>query len=136
VQFAVEILKVEHIIVCGHYGCSAVRAAVMEERHGLVDNWLRHIQDVRERHCARLEGIRDAAARIDKVCELNVLEQASNVCRTTIVQDAWGRGQLLSVRTWIYGVRDGLLQDLAFTSRSRGEAGTSYQRALAGLWHT
>ena len=134
VQFAVDILKVEHIIVCGHYGCSAVRAAVMEERHGLVDNWLRHVQDVRERHCARLEGIRDAAARIDKVCELNVLEQASNVCRTTIVQDAWGRGQPLSVRTWIYGVQDGLLQDLAFTSRSRGEAGTSYDRALAGLW--
>src|SRR5215467_3983399 len=88
-QFAVDVLKVEHVIVCGHYGCSAVRAAVMKERHGLADNWLRHIQDVRGQHHELLETIHDGTTRVDRVCELNVLSQASNVCRTTIIEDAW-----------------------------------------------
>jgi len=105
---------VRHVIVCGHYGCSGVRAAVMQERHGLADNWLRHIQDVRERHLQRLESLPEGA-RVDRLCELNVVEQVSNVSRTTIVEDAWARGQALSVHGLIYGVHDGLLRDLEVT---------------------
>jgi carbonic anhydrase len=111
-QFAVDVLKVRHVIVCGHYGCSGVRAAVMQERHGLVDNWLRHVQDVREQHQAELGSIGDASRRIDRLCELNVGEQVSNVLRTTIVEEAWARGQPLTVHGWIYGIHDGLLRDL------------------------
>jgi carbonic anhydrase len=111
-QFAVDVLKVRHVIVCGHYGCSGVRAAVMQERHGLVDNWLRHVQDVREQHQAELGAIGDASRRIDRLCELNVGEQVSNVLRTTIVEEAWARGQPLTVHGWIYGIHDGLLRDL------------------------
>ncbi|HYR34524.1 MAG TPA: carbonate dehydratase [Burkholderiales bacterium] len=113
-QFAVDVLQVRHVIVCGHYGCSGVRAAVMQERHGLADNWLRHIQDVRERHLQRLESLPEGA-RVDRLCELNVVEQVSNVSRTTIVEDAWARGQALSVHGLIYGVHDGLLRDLEVT---------------------
>ena len=113
-QFAVELLDVEHIIVCGHYGCSGVSAALENRRVGLADNWLRHIQDVAERRDAVLSRERDSALRADRLCELNVVEQAHNVCRTTIVQDAWHRGQALSVHAWIYRLTDGLLQDLGF----------------------
>jgi carbonic anhydrase len=129
IQFGVDVLKIRHIIVCGHYGCSGVRAALMKERHGLVDNWLRHIQDVREQHAPRLRG----ADRADRLCELNVIEQAANVCRTSIVEDAWARGQPLTVHGWIYGVHDGLLRDLRFTAASKGEAAANYRRALSGL---
>jgi carbonic anhydrase len=115
-QFAVDVLKIGHIIVCGHYGCSGVRAAVMKERHGLVDNWLRHIQDVRQGHAATLDAIDDDERRIDRLCELNVGEQVSNVCRTSIVEDAWARGQSLTVHGWIYGIHDGLLRDLKVTT--------------------
>ncbi len=132
-QFAVEVLKVEHIIVCGHYGCSAVRAAVMKERHGLADNWLRHIQDVHEQHHELLEVIHDGATLTDRVCELNVLSQALNVCRTTIIEDAWARQQPLSVSAWIYGIHDGLLRDLDFTSKSPGKASARYSRAVENL---
>ena len=117
-QFAVDVLKVRHIIVCGHYGCSGVRAAVMKERHGLADNWLRHIQDVRQQNAAQLQSIADPAQRIDRLCELNVIEQVSNVCRTSIVEDAWARGQALTVHGWIYGIHDGLLRDLHVTVES------------------
>jgi len=117
-QFAVDVLKVRHVIVCGHYGCSGVRAAVMQERHGLVDNWLRHVQDVREQHQAELGSIGDASRRIDRLCELNVGEQVSNVCRTTIVEEAWARGQPLTVHGWIYGIHDGLLRDLQVSAES------------------
>ena len=117
-QFAVDVLRVEHVIVCGHYGCSGVRAAVMQERHGLVDNWLRHVQDVREQHQAELGSIGDASRRIDRLCELNVGEQVSNVCRTTIVEEAWARGQPLTVHGWIYGIHDGLLRDLQVSAES------------------
>jgi carbonic anhydrase len=110
-QFAVDVLKVRHVIICGHYGCSGVRAAVMQERHGLVDNWLRHIQDVREQHLEGLESLAEAE-RVDRLCELNVVEQVSNVCRTTIIEDAWARGQPLTVHGLIYGIQDGLLRDL------------------------
>ena len=116
-QFAVDVLKVRHVIICGHYGCSGVRAAVMQERHGLVDNWLRHIQDVREQHLERLESLAEAE-RVDRLCELNVVEQVSNVCRTTIIEDAWARGQALTVHGLIYGIQDGLLRDLQVSATS------------------
>src|SRR5712664_2647237 len=96
-QFAVEVLQVEHIIVCGHYGCSGVTAAVRGERVGLADNWLRHVQDVHAKHETRLAGLTDPAQRVDRVCELNVIEQVANVCQTTVARDAWDRGQHLSV---------------------------------------
>jgi carbonic anhydrase len=114
-QFAVDVLKVRHIIVCGHYGCSGVNAALMKERHGLVDNWLRHIQDVQQQHAAALAAIPDTRKRADRLCELNVVDQVSNVCRTSIVQDAWARAQELAVHGWIYGLHDGLLRDLEVT---------------------
>ena len=122
IQFAVDVLEIRHIIVCGHYGCSGVRAAVMKERHGLVDNWLRHIQDVQQRHARRLESVEQATQRIDRLCELNVIEQVSNVCRTSIVDEAWARGQPLTVHGWIYGIHDGLLRDLKVTIGSSAEA--------------
>jgi carbonic anhydrase len=112
-QFAVDVLKVSHIIVCGHYACSGVRAALHQERHGLIDNWLRHIQDVRQKHLGALEALGEAQE--DRLCELNVMEQVANVCHTTIVRDAWERGQELQVHGWIYGLHDGLLRDLDTT---------------------
>jgi carbonic anhydrase len=121
-QFAVDILKVRHIIVCGHYGCSGVGAALRRERLGLSDNWLRHVQDVREKHEQSLAGLVEPQA-LDRLCELNVMEQVSNVCRATIVQDAWGRGQELAVHGWIYGLHGGLLQDLNVTVSSPAAAG-------------
>jgi carbonic anhydrase len=124
IQFAVDVLKIRHVIVCGHYGCSGVRAAMMKERHGLVDNWLRHIQDVRKAHPTK---------NLDRLCELNVLEQVANVCRTSIVGDAWARGQALTVHGWIYGIDDGLLRDLGFTATSLAQAARGYRRALARL---
>jgi carbonic anhydrase len=114
IQFAVDMLKVRHIIVCGHYGCSGVGAALRRERLGLSDNWLRHVQDVREKHEASLTDLPEVQA-IDRLCELNVTEQVSNVARTTIVQDAWARGQELAVHGWIYGLHGGLLRDLGVT---------------------
>src|SRR5438045_4023241 len=113
-QFAVDILKVRHIIVCGHYGCSGVGAALRRERLGLSDNWLRYVQDVRQQHEQSLANLPETQA-VDRLCELNVIEQVSNVCRTTIVQDAWARGQELAVHGWIYGLHGGLLQDLKVT---------------------
>ena len=114
-QFAVDVLKVRHIIVCGHYGCSGVRAALYRDRLGLVDNWLRHVEDVRQKHEALLGAVSDETARCDRLCELNVIEQVANVCQTTIVREAWERGQELAVHGWIYGLQDGLLRDLNVT---------------------
>jgi carbonic anhydrase len=113
-QFAVDILKVRHVIVCGHYGCSGVGAALRRDRLGLSDNWLRHVQDIREKHDHSLADLPEAQA-IDRLCELNVIEQVRNVCCTTIAQDAWARGQTLSIHGWIYGLHGGLLQDLGLT---------------------
>ncbi len=124
-QFAVDLLKVRHVIVCGHYGCSGVRAALRGERHGLADNWLRHVQDVREKH--------QPIASEDRLCELNVIEQVGNVCQTTIVQDAWARGQELHVHGWIYGLQDGLLRDLNTTVAAPHEAAAAYRAALRAL---
>lgn len=111
-QFAIDVLKVKHVIVCGHYGCGGIRAALENESHGLIDNWLRHIQDVARAHEATLNAIADFNARVDRLCELNVIDQAQNVARTTIVQDAWRRGQDLQLHGWIYGLKDGLISDL------------------------
>lgn len=112
IQYAVEVLRVRHIIVCGHYGCGGVLAALRDGRSGLIDNWLRHVQDVRRAYKTQLEELDTEAERHDRLCELNVIEQVANVSLTTVVQDAWGRGQELAVHGWIYGLRDGLLQDL------------------------
>jgi carbonic anhydrase len=124
-QFAIDLLKVRHVIVCGHYGCSGVRAALRNERHGLADNWLRHVQDVRDKH----QPIRSE----NSLCELNVIEQVANVCQTTIVQDAWARGQELHVHGWIYGIHDGLLRDLNTTVAAPQEAAAAYRAALEAL---
>jgi carbonic anhydrase len=132
-QFAVEILKVRHIIVCGHYGCSGVQAALRRERLGLSDNWLRHLQDVRLKHDQHLAKAGGDGEACDRLCELNVIEQVINVCHTTIARDAWDRAQELSVHGWIYGLRDGLLRDLSCTVTSFRETLTVYQTALAAL---
>jgi carbonic anhydrase len=132
-QFAVDVLKVRHIIVCGHYGCSGVRAALHGERHGLVDNWLRHVQDVRHKHESRLADLPNGVEQGDRLCELNVIEQVGNVCHTSIVRDAWERGQELVVHGWIYGLSDGLLRNLNTSVAGRREALKAYQTALAGL---
>lgn len=134
IQFAVEVLKVRHIIVTGHYGCSGVNAAMNRDRVGLADNWLQHVQDVCQKHRPRLECISaSGSARCDRLCELNVVEQVANVCRTTIVRDAWARGQDLTVHGWIYGLKDGLLRDLKCSARNPEEAARSYDAALAEL---
>jgi carbonic anhydrase len=133
IQFAVDILKVRHIIVCGHYGCSGVQAALRRDRIGLSDNWLRHVQDVHEKHRARLENAADASGASDRLCELNVIEQAANVCQTTIARDAWDRRQPLSVHGWIYDLQDGLLRDLHTTVTNLEEAVDIYQTALSTL---
>ena len=131
-EFAVDLLKVRHIIVCGHYGCSGVRAALRQERLGLSDNWLRHVEDVREKHHAAMERVPQARA-LDRLCELNVIEQVANVCQTTIARDAWERGQELTIHGWIYGIGDGLLRDLNVTASGPQEARTVYESALASL---
>lgn len=112
-QYAVEVLQVEHIIVCGHYGCGGIRAACGNEQFGLIDNWLRNIKDTYQRHIEEIEACSDAATRQDRLCELNVLTQVHNVCHTTIVQNAWAQGQKLEVHGIIYRLNDGLLHDLA-----------------------
>jgi carbonic anhydrase len=112
-QYAVEVLKVEHIIICGHYGCGGVRAACGQTKMGLIDNWLRHIKDIYMRHKDELEAIAHETARADRLCELNVLAQVENICHTTIIQDAWARKQDVSVHGFIFGLNDGLLHDLA-----------------------
>jgi carbonic anhydrase len=133
IQFAVDVLKVEHIIVCGHYGCSGVTAVIENRRVGLADNWLHHVGDVHHKHEARLDAVAPTDRRIDHLCELNVIEQVANVCQTTIVGDAWDRGQRLSVHGWVYGLRDGLVHDLQTTVTGRDEATARYKAALAAL---
>ncbi|MCW5860512.1 MAG: carbonic anhydrase, partial [Caldilineales bacterium] len=120
IQYAVEVLGVRHIIVCGHYGCGGVRAALERQRRGLIDNWLRHIHDVEAKHRAELAAL-GGEAQFDRLCELNVVEQALNVGQTTIVQDAWGRGQDLTIHGWIYSLQDGLLRDLGVSMASGQE---------------
>ena len=123
-QYAVDVLKVEHIIVCGHYGCGGVRAAYLGSSFGLIDNWLRHVQDIRDRYDDMIREPLTEEARIDRLCELNVIEQVRHVCATTIVQDAWRRSQPLAVHGWIYALRDGLLRDLRCTAAAAEETVT------------
>ena len=133
-QFAVDVLKVKHIIVCGHYGCSGVTAALRRDRIGIADNWLRHVQDVRDKHAHRIGTLPESGpGRSDRLCELNVIEQVANVSLTTIMQDAWARGQKVAVHGWIYGLRDGLIRDLKTSCTSPDEAIESYQRAIDAL---
>ena len=132
-QFAIDLLEVRHIIVCGHYGCSGVQAVMRRDRIGLSDNWLRHVQDVRARHEKRLADASGDARAFDLMCELNVIEQVSNVCQTTIARDAWERGQELSVHGWVYGLRDGLLRDLRVTVSDAAQAAPIYEAALSAL---
>jgi carbonic anhydrase len=133
-QFAVDVLKVKHIMVTGHYDCSGVRSALRCERIGLADNWLRHIQDVCDKHEGCLKTISTEADRCDRLCELNVIEQVRNITQTTIVRDAWERGQELAVHGWIYGLKDGLLRDLCVTATRLTEAEPSYRAAVSSLY--
>jgi carbonic anhydrase len=132
-QFAVDILKVRHVILCGHYGCSGVQAALRRDRLGLIDNWLRHVQDVRQKHETILAHAGGDAEASNRLCELNVIEQAANICHTSIARDAWERGQELTIHGWIYGLKDGLLRDLNFTVSQFGETQEHYQKALSEI---
>ncbi|HUQ11322.1 MAG TPA: carbonate dehydratase [Steroidobacteraceae bacterium] len=132
-QFAVDILKVKHVIVVGHYGCSGVGAALRKARVGLADNWLRHVQDVHEKHHQTISGLTNETMAADRLCELNVIEQVQNVCQTSIARDAWERGQELHVHGWIYGIADGLARDLKTTVSDFREAVPVYQAAVAKL---
>lgn len=132
-QYAVDALRVQHVIVVGHSNCGGVKAALHDLRVGLVDNWLRHVQDVREKHQEWLGRIPDETERLKAMCELNVLEQVLNLCRTTVVQDAWARGQQLMVHGWVYGIHNGLVNDLSISIASREAMTETYARALAAL---
>ena len=129
-QYAVDVLHVKHIIVCGHYGCSGVLAALSNQKLGLIDNWLRHVQDVRHKHAFKLNTIVDATQIADRLCELNVIEQVLNVCQTTVVQDAWLHGQELAVHGWIYGLRDGRLRDLNMCITQAGALAAAHAAAV------
>jgi carbonic anhydrase len=130
-QYAVDVLRVEHVIVCGHYGCAGIQAAYRRDSLGLIDNWLRHVQDVHDRHASQIAAVDDEPAAVARLCELNVIEQARHVCQTTIVRDAWDRRQPLAVHSWIYSLRDGLLRDLGFTATGADEIPSEYARAVA-----
>lgn len=132
-QYAVEVLRVEHIIVCGHYGCGGVLAALRDDKFGLIDNWLRHVQDVRVKHRAQLDAEADEARRHARLCELNVLEQVLNVSQTTVVRDAWARGQSITVHGWIYGLRDGILRDLGLCVGGNDDLAAHYLAASSSL---
>ena len=132
-QYAIDQLHVRHIMVVGHYGCGGVTAALHNRRVGLADNWLRHVQDVRNKHRAFLDARADDETRLQALCELNVLEQALNVCETTVVQDAWAREQSVVVHGWVYGLHNGLLEDLTMTVRTAADVEPAYDRALVAL---
>lgn len=129
-QYAVEVLGVRHVIVCGHYGCGGVQAAMQGTRIGVVDHWLRHVKDVQERHQKTLDAITDPARRLDRLCELNVIEQFAHVCQNPVVQAVWERGRPLSVHGWIYSLSDGLLRDLGVCVTGPQEIDAVYRRAV------
>jgi carbonic anhydrase len=130
IQYAVDVLRVKHVIVCGHYGCGGVRAALHNSTHGLIDNWLRHVQDVKHQHEAMLAALGNDDERLRKLCELNVIEQVLNVSRTSIVQNAWERGQELAVHGWIYGLEDGLLRELEICITGQDELAAKYKSTV------
>lgn len=133
IQFAVDILKVEHILLVGHYGCGGVHAAMNGTRLGLADNWLRHVSDLSKKHIALLNTIESEPLRHARMCELNAIEQALNVCETTVVQDAWARGQKLEVHGWVYSLNDGRVRELGMDVSSPGDVYTTYQTALTAV---
>jgi carbonic anhydrase len=133
VQFAVDILKVEHILLVGHYGCGGVHAAMTGTRVGLADNWLRHVGDVAGKHAALLEQVDSDDLRHARLCELNVVEQVVNVCQTTIVQDAWSRGQALAVHGWVYSIHDGRVRELGMDVESIEQMAPAYQKAIDAM---
>jgi carbonic anhydrase len=135
IQFAVERLKVQHIMVVGHYGCSGVQAALEGARIGLADNWLRHIKDVRDRHRVLIESLAEKD-RLDALVKLNVVEQVVNVAQSTVLQDAWSRGQAVSLHGWVYGVHDGLLQDLQITVSASDQLEALYQASIIAISRT
>jgi len=132
-QYAVDVLRVKHVIVCGHYGCGGIRATLRNDRLGLIDNWLRHVQDVRKKYETPLLTLQDESLQSNRLCELNIIEQVLNVCETTIVQDAWARGQKLAVHGWIYGLHDGRLRDLNMCVTDRDSVAPAYQTAITNL---
>ena len=132
-QYAIDMLKVRHIMVVGHYGCGGVAAALTDRRIGLADNWIRHVQDVRNKHRVWMDGMPDEDMRLRALCELNVLEQSLNVCETTVVQDAWQRGQQVVVHGWVYGLHNGLLEDLRITATSVEDVQPAYEQGLASI---
>jgi carbonic anhydrase len=133
IQYAVDVLKVKHIMVVGHYGCGGVRSALLKHRFGLIDNWLRHIQDIHQRYQSIVESAGSVEKQVDRLCELNVIEQTLNVCETTIIQDAWARGASLDVHGWIYGLNDGIIRDLNITMNSPDDMAAIYQHAVSGV---
>ncbi|KAI5915537.1 carbonate dehydratase [Thauera sp. 2A1] len=133
IHYAVEFLRVKHILVVGHYGCGGVKAALHDNRTGLTDNWLRHIQDVRDRQEAKLAHIEDTGARVNRLCELNAMQQVVNVCQTSILREAWARGQNVTVHGWCYSLENGLVTDLQVSSTSREEAMDRFRDAVERL---
>lgn len=133
VQYAVDVLKVKHILIVGHYGCGGVKAAMQDTRVGLADNWLRHVQDVRDKYRGGLRAIEDATERADRLCELNVVEQALNVAETTVLRDAWARGQEVAVHGWIYGLADGIVRELGTSIERDDDAPGIYEAAVAEI---
>ena len=133
VQYAVDVLEVEHIIICGHYGCGGVHAAMTGARVGLVDNWLRHVADVNHKHAGLLAAVEDTGLRHARLCELNAVEQALNICQTTVVRDAWARGQKLAVHGWVYALGDGRVRELGMDVASHDEIGPAYEAAVADI---
>lgn len=133
IQYAVDVLRVRHIIVCGHYGCGGVLSALRDDKLGLVDNWLRHVQDVRWKHQDQLDELHTEAEQHDRLCELNVVEQVVNVAQTTVVRDAWSRNQPVAVHGWVYGLRDGLLRDLGMVITSPEELPVKAKAAREGF---
>ncbi|MCB1210437.1 MAG: carbonic anhydrase, partial [Verrucomicrobiales bacterium] len=134
-QYAVDVLKVKHIIVCGHYGCGGVIAAHQNLRLGLINNWLRHIQDVAEKHRSHLDSLASEEERGSRLCELNVVEQVVNVSQTTVVESAWDRGQDLTVHGWIYNLADGIVRDLSMSMNADKKIGPMWQKAVEMLHH-
>ncbi len=133
IQFAVDLLKVEHILIVGHYGCSGVHASLTGRRIGLADNWLRHVGDVASKHAPLLEQVQTEDLRHARLCELNVVEQVVNVCQTTIVQDAWTRGQALAVHGWVYSLHDGRVRELGMDVESSEQVAPAYRTAIGGM---
>ena len=134
IQFAVDILRVKHILVVGHYGCGGVRAAINDEKNGLVDNWLRHVRNVHDRYAKQLAQVGDFSWQHNRMCELNAIHQAVNICQTTVLRDAWLRGQDVTVHAWCYSLENGLVSDLKIRARSREEAAEQAHNAVARMF--